>query len=182
MRHKIILSVTLVLIGALSTSIMAQLKVYSGGGVKIEEHLAIGTDPSTTKGLILTHTNNTFDPYYGIHSTVKVGSIPTGPVCAIYGYADGYTTGNNYPVHPTVGVLGIGRKNYTCPNALCAGVVGLANYYGGIGVYGSCNGMFYSCTAAGTLHTTSANKDSWDGVMGPTKTWSTWTTAADWTD
>lgn len=141
MRHKIILSVTLVLIGALSTSIMAQLKVYSGGGVKIEEHLAIGTDPSTTKGLILTHTNNTFDPYYGIHSTVKIGSIPTGPVCAIYGYADGYTTSNNYPIHPTIGVLGIGRKNYTCPNALCAGVVGLANYYGGIGVYGSCNGI-----------------------------------------
>ena len=46
----------------------------------------------------------------------------------------------------------------------------------------ACSSMFYGCTAAGTLHTTSANKDSWDGVMGPTKTWSTWTTAADWTD
>ena len=141
MKNKIILCLTTLLVGVVFSTVKAQLKVYSGGGVKVEEHLAIGTDPSTTKGLILSHTNNSFDPYYGIHSTVKIGPIPTGPVCAIYGYADGYTTSNNYPIHPTVGVLGIGRKNYTCPNALCAGVAGLANYYGGIGVYGANNGI-----------------------------------------
>ena len=47
----------------------------------------------------------------------------------------------------------------------------------------ACNDMFKNCTATGAvLHTTTANKASWDGVMGPTKTWSTWTTASDWTD
>ena len=139
MKNKILLCV--VLFSAISISISAQLKVYSTGRVKVEEHLAIGTEPASTIGLRLLHTNNTFDPYYGIHSTVKIGSIPTGPVCAIYGYADGYTTSYNYPIHPIVGVLGIGRKNYTYPNTLCAGVAGLANYYGGIGVYGANNGI-----------------------------------------
>ena len=46
----------------------------------------------------------------------------------------------------------------------------------------ACNDMFGGCTNAATLHTTAANKASWDGVMGPTKAWSTWTTASDWTD
>jgi len=47
----------------------------------------------------------------------------------------------------------------------------------------ACNDMFKNCTATGAvLHTTTANKANWDGVMGPTKTWSTWTTASDWTD
>ena len=46
-----------------------------------------------------------------------------------------------------------------------------------------CDNMFDGCTAAGAkLHTTTANKASWDGVMGATKTWSTWTAAGDWTD
>ena len=45
-----------------------------------------------------------------------------------------------------------------------------------------CNGMFIGCTNTATLHTTAANKASWDGVMGPTNPWSTWTTASDWTD
>ena len=139
MKNKILLCV--VLFSAISISISAQLKVYSTGRVKVEEHLAIGTAPASTIGLRLLHTNNTFDPYYGIHSTVKSGNIPAGPICAVYGYADGYVTGYNYPIHPVVGVLGIGRKNYTSENVMCVGVAGLANYYGGIGVYGSCSGI-----------------------------------------
>lgn len=151
----------------LCTMVMhAQLKVTSNGRVKVEEHLAIGTEPVSTIGLKLLHTNNTFDPYYGIHSTVKIGSIPTGPVCAIYGYADGYTTSNNYPIHPTVGVLGIGRKNYTCPNALCAGVAGLANYYGGIGVYGTSNGI----TLPSTWTITSSYAGYFNGSVNVTGT------------
>ena len=45
-----------------------------------------------------------------------------------------------------------------------------------------CADMFFGCTAAGTktLHTTAANKASWDGVMP--STWAGWTTANDWTD
>ncbi len=164
MKNKILLCV--VLFSAISFSISAQLKVYQSGGVKIEEHLAIGTDPTSSIGLKLSHTNNTLDPYYGIHSTVKIGSIPTGPVCAIYGYADGYTTGNNYPIHPTVGVLGIGRKNYTCPNALCAGVAGLANYYGGIGVYGTSNGI----TLPSTWTITSSYAGYFNGSVNVTGT------------
>ena len=45
-----------------------------------------------------------------------------------------------------------------------------------------CTDMFGGCTNAATLHTIAANKASWDGVMGLGKTWSTWTTASDWTD
>lgn len=46
-----------------------------------------------------------------------------------------------------------------------------------------CDSMFDGCTAAGAkLHTTTANKASWDGVMGATKTWSTWTAVGDWND
>ena len=42
--------------------------------------------------------------------------------------------------------------------------------------------MFVGCTNAATLHTTAANKGSWDNKMGSGKQWSTWTTASDWTD
>ena len=46
-----------------------------------------------------------------------------------------------------------------------------------------CYNMFYGCTATGaTLHTTSGNKASWEGVMGTGKTWSNWTVADDWQD
>ena len=45
-----------------------------------------------------------------------------------------------------------------------------------------CKNMFDDCTETAVLHTTSGNQGSWDGVMGATKTWSTWTTANDWTD
>ena len=46
----------------------------------------------------------------------------------------------------------------------------------------NCNLMFNGCTAAGTktLHTTTANKESWDNVMP--STWGGWGTADDWTD
>lgn len=44
-----------------------------------------------------------------------------------------------------------------------------------------CFEMFYGCTTAGAvLHTTTANKTSWDGVMG--STWATWTAVGDWND
>ena len=46
-----------------------------------------------------------------------------------------------------------------------------------------CLDMFDGCTATGAkLHTTAANKGSWDTVMGSGQIWSSWTTAADWTD
>ena len=44
-----------------------------------------------------------------------------------------------------------------------------------------CNDMFTDCSATGAvLHTTTASKDSWDGVMGSGKTWSNWTAVGDW--
>lgn len=42
-----------------------------------------------------------------------------------------------------------------------------------------CEKMFESCTATGAvLHTTTANKASWEGVMP--STWTTWTASGDW--
>ena len=44
-----------------------------------------------------------------------------------------------------------------------------------------CYKMFDGCTATGaTLHTTSGNKASWEGVMGTGKTWPNWTVTGDW--
>ena len=48
-----------------------------------------------------------------------------------------------------------------------------------INVTAECDGMFGGCTATGaTLHTTSGNKASWEGVMGT----GNWTVADDWQD
>ena len=45
-----------------------------------------------------------------------------------------------------------------------------------------CNKMFRGCTAAGAvLHTTTANKDSWDGAFS-SEGWSSWTAVGDWND
>ena len=52
-----------------------------------------------------------------------------------------------------------------------------------INVTAECDGMFGGCTATGaTLHTTSGNKASWEGLMGTGKIWEPWTVAADWQD
>ena len=72
-----------------------------------------------------------------------------------------------------------------CYNNMFSGCTSLTNAYvkATFTTSGSaCYDMFAGCTNAATLHTTAANQASWDGVMGPTKTWSTWTTASDWTD
>ncbi len=50
-----------------------------------------------------------------------------------------------------------------------------------IATMGECMGMFGGCTAAGVLHTTTANKDSWDSAIS-SEGWSTWTAAGDWND
>ena len=48
---------------------------------------------------------------------------------------------------------------------------------------GNCEYMFEYCAAEGAkLHTTTTNKNSWDGVMGSGKTWATWTAVGDWND
>ena len=48
-----------------------------------------------------------------------------------------------------------------------------------INITAECDGMFGGCTATGaTLHTTSGNKASWEGVMGT----GNWTVADDWQD
>ena len=46
--------------------------------------------------------------------------------------------------------------------------------------YDECKDMFAGCSAAGAvLHTTTANKDSWDGAIS-SEGWSTWTAVDDW--
>ena len=48
-------------------------------------------------------------------------------------------------------------------------------------VNSECGSMFDGCTAVGAkLHTTTANKASWDAVIP--STWTTWTTVGDWND
>ena len=46
-----------------------------------------------------------------------------------------------------------------------------------------CYKMFEDCTATGAkLHTTAANKDDWETVMGSTNPWNNWTVEDNWTD
>ena len=75
---------------------------------------------------------------------------------------------------------------YDCYYVMFSGCTSLTNAYVKAPYTTSsneCYNMFVGCTNAATLHTTAVNKASWDGVMGgPTKTWSSWTTASDWTD
>lgn len=72
--------------------------------------------------------------------------------------------------------------NYSCydmfDNCYCLTTVYMKAAYNG-----NCEYMFYGCSAEGAkLHTTTANKNSWDGVMGSGKTWATWTAVGDWND
>lgn len=49
--------------------------------------------------------------------------------------------------------------------------------------YWECGSMFNKSTATGAvLHTTPANKASWEAVMGSGKKWENWTVIDDWTD
>ena len=47
---------------------------------------------------------------------------------------------------------------------------------------GECTDMFKGCSGNAVLHTTSANKASWEAVMGSGHTWATWTVNDDWND
>jgi len=56
-----------------------------------------------------------------------------------------------------------------------------AAYIAGYPKY-ECDDMFEGCSENAILHTTSANKASWEAVMGSGHTWATWTVSDDWND
>lgn len=73
---------------------------------------------------------------------------------------------------------------YSCYAQMFSGCTSLTSAYvkaAYIDETNECYKMFDGCTATGaTLHTTSGNKASWEGVMGTGKTWDNWTVAGDW--
>ena len=75
----------------------------------------------------------------------------------------------------------------SCYNYMFFGCTALTNAYVKAAyttANGECSEMFLGTggPTAATLHTTTTNKDSWDGVMGSGNPWSNWTAANDWTD
>ena len=107
--------------------------------LSVSQQASIGNENvSDSISLRITRTSEITDPYYGIHSHIKTRhTLPTGSVYAICGFADGSSTTNNYPsVNQIVGVCGKAYKRSEIINRFSAGVAGIANYYGGIGVYG----------------------------------------------
>lgn len=139
MKHKILLCTLLFLCSLSFVRVNAQIEVQTSGNVKVTKKMAIGTSIDSNVSLNIAHTSNSgTNPYYGIKSHIKTwSSMPTSPIYGILGYADASQVGSSYPVNPIVGVCG---KAFTSSNAyskFSAGIAGLANYYGGIGVYGA---------------------------------------------
>lgn len=119
-------------------TLMCAITCYAQFKVGPEGTASLGdTIPTTNAQLRISNFNNTTQPQYGVFSECRLNStMPTGTGIAVVGYADGHTVDNTYPVE-AIGVLGMVQKSGPMANRFGAGVVGLANYYNGIGIYGS---------------------------------------------
>lgn len=135
--------------GAFCVQLNAQLEVKTTGDVKVSKNLevtktakitqnvAIGTSVNNNICLNILNTSKVSAPYYGIKSTIKTwSSAPTSSIYAICGYADASATGTGNYVESIAGIYGMALKNSTISSKFAAGVTGMTNIYGGIGVYG----------------------------------------------
>ena len=102
----------------------------------IGKKVAIGTNVSNTVCLNIEGTSQTTSPYSGVMSHIKTHtSMPTGPIYALYGYADASESSSSFPIQTIAGVLGRSQK-MTGSSAFSVGIAGITHYYGGVGVYG----------------------------------------------
>lgn len=125
-------------------SIYAQLEVQSNNNVKIDRTMSIGTDRDPYARLNIEATSDEqYNTWYGVKAHIKTrNTMPTGPVIGLYGYVDGSPTTGNYPITPMVGVYGKAYMSQYATNRFSAGVVGVANIYGGFGVYGAISSTY----------------------------------------
>ena len=127
----------LMIFSLISSHSYAQLEVLTSGNVVAAKKLAVGTTINQQVCLNLSCTAQSgISPFYGIKSMIYTStSMPTSPMYAMYAYANASAsqyTSTNYPI---VGVYGYASKNFGSP-IFNAGVVGVAHYAGGIGIYG----------------------------------------------
>ena len=82
-----------------------------------------------------------YNTWYGVKAHMKTGiSMPTGPIVSLYGYSDASNTTNaSYPINTVIGVFGRSYMSDASYSYFSAGVAGVANYHGGVGVYGATN-------------------------------------------
>lgn len=166
MKNKIIMGAVTIFC-SLSTQLSAQLTVQTSGDVvagqnlsvsedlNVTGHMAVGTTISDKASLSVENTvpspNVTgTTPFYGIYSRItKSPYTPSSPAHAIYGYAQSDYNGDGYAM---TGVFGYANKSYSSPTMFAAGVAGIAHYYGGIGVYGSCYGSMPSSMESNAMY------------------------------
>lgn len=161
MKNKILLGAMLLCACMISVSVSAQLEVQTSGDVKaskkmevqqdlkVSGKIAVGTDNTSTVALNVYNLGPatvTSSSTYGILSTVKMRSFPVSPIYAMHAHANALdATSVQYP-YPIVGVYGSFSKAAGLAT-FAAGVVGIAHWRGGIGVYGGINSPITSIPA-----------------------------------
>ncbi len=107
--------------------------------LKIQQNVSIGdamVDNHIGLNLIKT-TNGTTDPYYGIKSqAISWTSMPTSSLYGVYSVADANPASFMISGQSIVGIYGMCIKGTNKATHFAAGVAGIANYYGGYGIYG----------------------------------------------
>lgn len=137
MKNNILFSAVLFISCLASIPVNAQLEVRSTGDALISKHMAVDTDIDTTININVSHTSTNALPYHGIKSHVLTNAeMPTSSIYGVCGFADASHTHSDLSNSPIVGVFGKAAKPYEIISNFSAGIAGMANYYGGIGVYG----------------------------------------------
>ena len=158
MKNNILYSVAaLIAACVLSMNVQAQLEVQTSGNVvanknlKVDQNVAVGTNVNNKVSLNIYHKSTSEYPYYGIKTHIDANSsLPYGSVYGISSYANAGNVTTDYPnITQIVGVYGCVSKAPKIYNRFSVGVAGVANYYGGIGVYGAIgNGGYTSLPTA----------------------------------
>lgn len=107
--------------------------------LKIRQDVSIGdaiVDDYIGLNVIKT-ANGTDNPYYGIKSQATIWtSMPTSSIYGIHSVADADPASFMISGQSIVGIYGMCIKGSNKPTHFAAGVAGIANYYGGYGIYG----------------------------------------------
>ena len=121
---------------AFSSQVYAQLEVQTSGSVKISRNLSIGTAPNSYIFLNISKTGPVNEtPTYGIKSEIIMPACPVYSFYSVYGLANAQNSSALHYPFPVIGVYGEARKKSSYAT-LAAGVLGLANNNGGVGIFG----------------------------------------------
>ena len=142
MKSKFLLSAALFVACVCSVSVQAQLEVQTSGDVKADKSIAIGTNPDSKIALNVRKVGSEAGTY-GIKSIVTMPSSPNITLYGIYGEANALNATSIQSPQPVVGVYGTAKRNADL-SVFNAGVAGIAQWSGGIGVFGGINNTLTS--------------------------------------